>query len=359
MSRAPLLPGHGSKRLDSIQALRAFAALSVLLYHIGLQQKKYGLWPLLEHFKGAFGVDMFFVISGFIMMYVARKVAPSWRDARIFILKRVIRITPIYWFYTGLMAFLLFAFSSLFDNAQFMLDQVVSSFLFVPHKEGAITGVGWTLNYEMYFYALFAISIPLTYSLRHRFLACFLTATVVIGLAIPSDNVFYEFYTRPLLIEFALGIYVFVASQSYFKLPPLAAWVLIGLSVLFMAITMALDFDRVLIPYRLMFWGIPSAVIIYAMLQLEDQGLHIPRPLVSMGDASYSLYLSHIFVLPFVGKIFRVWGPKTGLTDNIYIHDFAYIVTCLMLSQVVAYASYYLLEKPLHRLLLSRFRLMR
>jgi exopolysaccharide production protein ExoZ len=128
-------------QLKSIQILRAAAALGVLLDHAG---RWLDVAPIVD--IGAAGVDLFFVISGFIMVYTSERLFGQTGAPQRFLARRIIRIVPLYWTLTAFAALVLFGFG----------PNTLGSYLFIPTHRGPILTVGWTLNYEMMFYSLFA-----------------------------------------------------------------------------------------------------------------------------------------------------------------------------------------------------------
>ncbi|HEY9217739.1 MAG TPA: acyltransferase, partial [Phenylobacterium sp.] len=194
--------------LPNIQGLRALAALMVAVGH--LQVLFAAVHPALAWVGlGRAGVDLFFVISGFIMVFTTEREPPS---AGRFALRRILRIVPLYWAVT-LAVFALAALRpGLLDAGRADPVWLAKSLAFIPFDKGdgtmnPLVPVGWTLNYEMFFYALLALALipPLG---RARYI---LVAVVVAALALPGFFVSFgsdllQFYTRPILIEFALGV---------------------------------------------------------------------------------------------------------------------------------------------------------
>ena len=176
----------------SIQVLRAVAALSVLLYHAGLFNIGYG------------GVDVFFVISGFIMGTIGVREAPNE-----FFGKRLIRIVPLYWAVTIAMC-LLSLLPGAFQQFTFDLPRLVKSLLFIPHVDVPTGRVwpllvpGWTLNYEMFFYAVFAIGLALGRPVMLS--VTLMIALVATGLLVAPTNSIWATYTNPMLLEFVSGV---------------------------------------------------------------------------------------------------------------------------------------------------------
>jgi len=209
-------------RMDSIQALRAIAAIAVVFCHaqghlIGFQ-KKYGLgdaWlNLVDPFRvGQCGVDIFFVISGFIMALVTNDMHKRKGAIEDFAQKRLVRIFPPYWIWTFVMLFLLFFFPQFFSIRTFALKEAVLSLLLIPYSPSSantspVLSVGWTLSYEMYFYAL--VCVGLLFS-RKQFIAgmgiFFLITTAIFPQKhgpisnLTANTLLWEFYAGMLLFE--------------------------------------------------------------------------------------------------------------------------------------------------------------
>ena len=148
--------------LASIQVLRAAAALAVLFAHLWPALAQFGNENIIPNFTfGAAGVDLFFVISGFIMVYTSERLFGQRDGPGRFLTRRLIRIVPMYWALTTLVVVAWYGVK-LPDHTTW--TNVVGSYLFIPTlKPGGgtapVLGVGWTLNYEMLFYFLFAITI--------------------------------------------------------------------------------------------------------------------------------------------------------------------------------------------------------
>ena len=286
-------------RLHALQYLRAAAALAVVYSHAVIQVDAY------EHFlpyAGGFGVDVFFVISGFIMVWIAKPEDTPWR----FIVNRVRRVVPLYWFFTLLMALILVALPTVFKRSAFEWDTLLMSLAFVPHESVAhpgwlwpILAPGWSLNYEMYFYLLFALSLLLPPARR-------VAGTIV---ALGAVALFVEllgrhwwdaarFYSADMVFEFALGMLLAVAWKRGLRVPPRVALLLIALGT-------ALLLAHLPLP-RLLAFGVPSLLVVAGCLWVRAPER---RWGVLLGDASYALYLSHLFTL---GVLRVVLPPLLG-----------------------------------------------
>ncbi len=323
-SAAPLIPD----KLDSIQLLRALAATAVVVYHI----------PLLRN--GAWGVDIFFVISGFIMALVTAK------PTRHFLTKRIIRVVPLYWLGTlGVFAIALLL-PSLLDNTTADLEGLIKSLLFVPYQKGEyvqpLLFLGWTLNFEMFFYALFALSMAINH--RHRLLICsvVIAALVLLGQLMRFDAVVPAFYTDAILLEFifGMGCYALYARTAAWRasLSTGTRWALVALGVVCLA---CLPFSDVLEPMlgRAGYWGIPALLGFLAIVH-GLSSLRLPTAVVLIGDASFSLYLFHPYVMKAFNKVVPVFDTPSAL---------AYLATPLAigLCYLVAVIMYRRVEVPM------------
>ena len=326
MSPPPQAPAD---RLDSVQMLRAIAALAVVFFHI----------PLFRN--GDWGVDIFFVISGFIMAMVTAQSGSH------FFTKRVIRVVPLYWLGTLGVFGVALLLPSLLDNTTADGQGLLKSLFFIPYQKGEyvqpLLYLGWTLNFEMFFYALFAISMAISH--RHRLLICsgLLLALVLLGHWVTFDTLLAKFYTQQILAEFVLGMgcyAVYTRTTAWRAAGPRkgarAALIMIGLAAL---VYMPLAGSLVESMGRALAWGIPAAVIFLALVH-GLSGVRLPGLLVLIGDASYSLYLFHPYVLKVFNKIFHVFDTPGAL---------AYVMTpvSIGLCCVVAICIYRLVELPL------------
>ncbi|KAA0973003.1 acyltransferase [Pseudomonas sp. ANT_H12B] len=326
MSPFPQAPAD---KLDSVQMLRAIAALAVVFFHI----------PLFRN--GDWGVDIFFVISGFIMAMVTAQSGSH------FFTKRVIRVVPLYWLGTlGVFGVALLV-PSLLDNTTADVPGLLKSLFFIPYQKGQyvqpLLYLGWTLNFEMFFYALFAISMAISH--RHRLLICssLLLALVLLGNLVTFDALLAKFYTQQILVEFVLGMgcyAVYARTAAWRAAGPRhgarTALIMIGLAAL---VYMPLSGGVVESLGRGLALGIPAAVIFLALVH-GLSGVRLPGLLVLIGDASYSLYLFHPYVLKVFNKVFHVFDAPGA---------FAYVMTpvSIGLCCVVAIGIYRLVELPM------------
>jgi len=211
-------------RLDTLQYLRAFAALAVVYSHTAMQVESYA--PALPQL-GSFGVDIFFVISGFIMVYIAR---PNDTPVR-FLVNRIRRVVPLYWFFTLLLAVILLIAPYLFNSAALDGPTLLQSLFFWPAFSLAspshvwpLLAPGWSLNYEMFFYVLFALSLWLPMAVRLPFISVMIAATWAGAAVLDNGSALTRFYGADMILEFVLGMWLAYAWHRGFRLAPWAGW---------------------------------------------------------------------------------------------------------------------------------------
>ncbi|WP_454747744.1 acyltransferase family protein [Ciceribacter selenitireducens] len=279
--------------LSGIQYLRAAAAIAVVLFHAA---EKTGY-----HFAiGAAGVDVFFVISGFIMWVVSARREPTPVQ---FLRARIRRIVPVYWLATAVMV--AGALGGLFPNLVLSLEHVLASLFFIPARSpsnGEIWPVlvqGWTLNYEMFFYVVFAGTLLLPRAWRLPAIGALFGLLVISGGLFVPDNAVLLSFTRPIILEFVAGM---VIGELWLKgkvSAPAVGFALIALAFSgFAAIQIAgLPFDALVC-------GPLAAALVVGVLALEaGRRVRFVPAAVLLGDASYSIYLWHTFAISVIAKV--------------------------------------------------------
>ena len=300
-----------SAKLANIQVLRFFAAALVVAGHSGVEVSR--LYPAFDTSLrrcGVAGVDLFFVISGFVMIYTTR-----CGDLTItqFLTKRIIRIVPLYWLATALMILLMLAVPRGADGLEFDALAVIKSFLFIPfensrsHEIRPLFQIGWTLNYEMFFYLLFALTLSLGAACQIFALGLSFFILTVLQFAVASENVLARFYGAPIIIEFIFGMTIGWLYLRGSQLPDLAGFALTALGLLIFITGVCTGVSEG--NDRAFFWGIPAAIALMAALQMEQQGWFRAGSVISsLGDSSYALYLSHIFVIKIAALVLVFLG---------------------------------------------------
>ncbi len=267
--------------LKSIHYLRAVAAIMVVVFHIFnldfmVKDLDYVYWM-------CGGVDIFFVISGFVMV---RSTANRDISAGRFMIQRAQRIIPLYWIAT---------FAAMMEiQGQWGLK--LYSLFFIPtmnpeiQKMQPVLEPGWTLNYEMFFYVIFALSLFFKDTYRFLLVMIVMVGLVALGMAIEGGDLF-EFYCRPIILEFVGGM----AIARFGWRVPVAA---LPAGLFLMIVLQPLMLDRI---FAL---GIPAMMIVAGALSAEK---HVPEWKFAelLGSASYSIYLFHLLALGFV---FKIWS---------------------------------------------------
>ena len=291
--------------LTSVQVARAAAALLVLVFHVSQHMVLALNVPgFREMTFGAGGVDLFFVISGFIMVWSCRDLAGQPGVRGDFLLRRAIRVVPLYWTITTGFVLAMLAIRLLRPSFfAFALDpgHVLASYLFLPwpYVRGGhmpVFAVGWTLDHEMAFYAAFALLLGLPIRLLVPVLTALFLGLVALGLAVELPFA-PAVWTRPIILEFVLGAWLGVARLRGVSLPGWARLALLAAGLAGMAMAAVDPNERGL--GRVLGWGLPSMAIMAGVVlggdvTLRGAGL---RVLALLGDASYALYLVHFFVV--------------------------------------------------------------
>lgn len=325
------------KQFVSLQYLRALAALGVVVFHFTHQGRLSPETAALFE-RGQFGVDLFFVLSGFIMWTTTIDRAAGPAD---FFTRRVARVAPLYWALTLVAAFvatepaLRLGFSS-------DAGTLLTSLLFVPawsakspDMVAPLLTVGWTLNLEMAFYALFAAGLLLRASVRLAALCGALAALSLAGLLVSSQNPAIEAYTNSAMIEFAYG----AALAHFYREGALRGGGGVALIAAGVALALVAPFD---LDWRGFTFGPAAAAILAGFVLLEERLAKRPIRLAKLvGDASYSLYLTHGMTLAgmaaFVGR--------TALP----VPEPLLILAEIVFATIVAIFIYRYVEQPLTR----------
>ena len=343
--------GREAGPLLSIQVLRAVAALAVVMPHINREfELKLALPDALplEVFKvGNVGVDLFFVISGFIMVYVSEPLFGRRDAPRSFLLRRFARIIPLYWASSGLLlGYVLLRYSDL-AAANMSASAVLASFAFVPYPkpDGSvvpINAIGWTLNYEMFFYAAFAVALLASRGVAVLAVTVAFSLLVTLGLwwRLPGP---LAFWADPIVLEFVVGMWIALAFRRGMRLP---AWVTYGLLLAGVAIILGGVFWGYELLPRVLGRGVPAGVIIAAVVMANAQATSALgwRVLGFLGDASYALYLTH----PASLTLPRILFP--GLIDPA-AHPWAYAAELVGVAVAVAILVHLAFERPTTRAL--------
>jgi peptidoglycan/LPS O-acetylase OafA/YrhL len=356
-----------TERIDSIQILRAAAALVIVLLHaqadaaalgtrIGASFRPSALlpWPA--------GVDLFFVISGFVMVHASGRLFGSEGAARVFLVRRLARIVPIYWATTTLWLVIALALPGLINSARPDAGAIAAAYLFIPHMrpDGLIQPIyslGWTLNYEMFFYIAFAVLIGLGRRGVVLALGGLFCAIVLAAWLVPPTSTLLRFWTAPIILLFAAGASVGLLSAEGVRLKAPAALALIAGGIGALAAdppgftSDALRIDAPATFERLVWWGGPAIAIVAgaALGPWREARGAAGRALVTLGDASYALYLLHPFVIRALREVFL----RSGLAG--IVGPWGYLAITIMVCCIVSVLAYRWFERPLTRWLQARY----
>ncbi|WP_078058351.1 acyltransferase family protein [Rhizobium rhizosphaerae] len=343
-----------SRYLVNVQILRFLAALLVVVAHVGIEVEHISEtsgrpFALFHPLDWGVGVDIFFVISGFIMFYLMHdRFARPGSPAR-FLRRRLIRIVPLYWICTTLMLLSILIAGQLVRNDGLNPAHIIASYAFIPWPRadgqmGPLLSLGWTLNFEMFFYVVFAFALLLPRRLGLTSMFTGFCALMLIAPHVPADLWMIRFWGDTIIGEFLLGIVLAMAFLGNRRLGIVAMIALIvmgfGLAVLFFQTG-----SYEVVP-RLVTGGIPAIVIATAaILGPSAPNNAFSRFLALGGDASYALYLTHPFTIKLLGAL----GLKMGLSLT------GIFWLGLLLTVIVALLVHLLVERPITRFLNRTF----
>jgi exopolysaccharide production protein ExoZ len=331
------------------------AASGVLFYHVLYVLAHRAGYSFQETEVTASGVDLFFVISGFIMFYTTVGQFGRPNASYLFLRRRAIRIVPMYWLCTAIVVLLLAFFPHLFRYSVFEWNTAIPSFFFLLSKNltgrvGTVLQTGWTLCFEFYFYVIFAILLrwPQKYFLPAA--AALFVCGISVGQLRGDIPIWASVATDPLLMEFFAGALIALLFIRGLAMPGVVAAGLIVLGTATIGMSAIWGTNAGAYGVRVLWWGLPSAAILVGAISLERLGIRVPRLLVALGNSSYSLYLTHPFVLPVFGKLGFVWHVSEKVPAVIFG------MLAFVTSLFAGHAVYRLVELPLTRYLTTVWR---
>ena len=333
----PTAKSVGARKFQGLQILRITAASMVLLMHSTLYahqrlDRHFGVWV-----NGQTGVNLFFVISGFVMVYSSTKLLTHPNGWRIFARHRLIRIVPMYWIATSFKLVVLLFTAKYGLQSPFRAANIVNSYLFLPshNSEGSITpvlAVGWTLNCEMFFYFLFTLALFFRFNV-YRFVGAVLLPLAFFGFFRQPDWPAASFYLSTAFLQFFYGMLIARVCQAGKYIPRHFALLLL-----------VLGFAGLIGPWSSasqlfgMGNGLAAALIVYAMASLEDSLSRIPRFVLYGAEASYVIYLFHPFVAPL--------APAALLKLHL-LNPWISVGCSVFLALASGYLIHYLVEAPI------------
>ncbi len=338
---------QSTTKIHSIQFLRAFAAILVVLQHSIHEVNEVGAASLTGVpfvVDGTFGVEIFFVISGFIMHALAkpRLGMPGywWK----FLLERALRIAPVYWIATTLFIVAAALFPSQITHASIAPAHALASYLFIPYARpgdgnfSPILALGWSLNYEMVFYALFSFCIWFnSKAITVTITAVFLVITVLHGFTAP--NTVPHYLSKPIILLFLAGTVISYLHQVVPRRLSLPSWAFVAIVAVFVTVKqLFIPFGASLLQDSIL---AISMVTVAAFTYINDSESQAARRVTTTGDASYSLYLFHIFAI----NLIIIAAKQLHLIDR--AGAYPVLGVCVAGSLVVGHLAFRYIETPI------------
>ena len=312
-------------KINNIQVLRFFAALSVMMVHLPLFG--FGVW----------GVDFFFVISGFIMMYITDI------SSKFFFLKRLARIIPLYWILTILVFFLALTKPELLNNTTPNIEHLLKSLFFIPFDKNNIGHfpvlfLGWSLNYEILFYITFSFSLVVSKRYRAYVCSVILVLIFLTSSFFSSKDFILQVYSESIILEFISGmfIYKFYILQKNSNHQYFMYYNILFIILLLLVSIAAINFN---LP-RFFSYGTMGALVLFFFLFFIDDNF-FPKIFILLGDASFAIYLVHPYIIQFFYKILKI--NDSNIISNLLVSALSVALTLLVSILIYKY-----LEKPIN-----------
>lgn len=343
-----------NQEFRGVQALRGIAALSVVLFHFrwNINAVNPGLGDTLFRWGGT-GVDLFFLISGFVITLSASRVPNGLNGVISFIKRRALRILPAYYIILLITFFLSGAMSTFHYTDR--TENLISALLFMPiyptHgpfyvDDSGMYGIRWTLNYELLFYVF--ISASLLFSKRWFFAASlFFTSLMFIPLVLGYDvtlnsggyafnSAWLGLITNPMIWLFIIGMLIGLALPYLQHISAKFMTIMFFISLI---LAISLFSQGKFIGHGVLKSGWIYALILFTIVMAEKViGKYVPKFLIALGNISFSLYLIHTLMNNGIGKRFEALGIEDGY--------FRMLISILM-SLILAWLSWRFIEKPL------------
>jgi len=355
-------------KLNALQLLRAMAiGLVVYVHSIDLQMafsvSRQQNFFYLQDF-GAIGVDLFFVVSGFIITLVSSQYM-GFREGRQFLVKRFLRINPLYYLASLLLPGISIVIASVSHGPgplrlplswhSFLQTVFIFPLSTVPNKVFPLLIVGWTLSFEWFFYGLLFVTIIIKSRYKPALLMMMIVLLVLIGRLAHFTNNQLLFMTNPILLEFTLGIIICLVYTRIKRFPRLGAMVLVLATLVIFSVEIFYGFDGVanllriqdgsLGLLRFLVWGLPCGLLVAGCVFLEKEAVFTRlwknKWIQLAGDASYSIYCTHPIVFFLLTALYRAVGFP-GMPDLLILLQ----VAVAMAAGIVFYRN---VEKPLLR----------
>jgi peptidoglycan/LPS O-acetylase OafA/YrhL len=341
------------KRIDNIQALRGISILFIVLVHLIAMDIKFGrgdrIFPDFL-FIGTFGVDLFFVISGFVLVAARREGFQRPFSVLHFFYNRLSRIYPLYWFYCAMILAVFLVLPEWIPALRENRTSIVASLLLLPQNVFPFLPVAWALVHVIYFYCVFTIFM-LTSEKQMTNLLILWAFLVMIGNLSYKYGLFSQptpimkLITSPLTMEFIAGCVIAKLIKGGMKSFG-GTVMIVGAALLITGNGLYYAADPGKSPrdwLRVAILGIPSILMVYGAVTMELSSKRLfPRWIRFIGDASYSIFLSHTIVLLPIGRLWAMFFSIPGKIDNILI-----IAAMAVVALCVGIGSYLTIERLL------------
>ena len=329
------------KRIDSIQILRGLGAILILLFHLSFIN------------RGEFAVDIFFCISGFILMYTTQK------NTDHMLLKRLIRILPLYYIVTFVMFFIIKIIPSLALMSSANVSYLIKSLFFIPYVSMGtdsnnyvvpLVSIGWTLNLEMYFYLIFTLANKISNKNRGLITSIILIIVALIGFVVNCNNLIFKFITNSVILEFVFGIaffYIYKKLESYSINKNWKRISLFLVSIICLLLLWIINGTNIFAEIRILRYGI-LAYICFICFVFALKDIKIPNNLMFVGKISYSFYYVEFFTSAVVNKLIII-------NANTLIVKLFSVILSIILTLIISYISWFLIENKLGKFLNKKF----
>lgn len=334
-------------KLYILQIYRGLAALMVLLHHGVIIMKNEQLGVINSIFEvGWVGVDFFFVLSGFIIFFTCNKLIGQKREIKKYAIKRIIRVFPFYWFIT---IGVLLLYQIINVNREFNLQQVINSFLLLPQEDIPIVSVSWSLVYEVFFYFMFGLLIYFNKKIGRVFLMLWVSIILLNSFNIfnMKEYLIIDVIFSNYNIEFLIGIIIAYYTLKYSIKSKISNVLLAVILIIFAWINVIEgNIIRGSTTSVIIFGSCFGLLILFSIsLRINTEAI-IPKILIVLGDASYSIYLTHVFIFGFLYQ----YAP---LVNNFY--PFTSFIILSVFTLFLGVCCFYLMEKPMLFFMRNKF----
>ncbi|MBV8664280.1 MAG: acyltransferase, partial [Hyphomicrobiales bacterium] len=259
--------------VPNVQICRAVAALIVVIGHslhdLDTLAARAGVALAPSAINWGAGIDIFFVVSGFIMVYVAGDEFGAAGASRRFLIKRVARVAPLYWLVTSALILGSLVAPSLLNVPIGGARHILASYLFIPDWRPdmsvvrPVMALGWTLNYEMLFYLVFGCAMVLPLRLGAAAMTALFVAAALLKSLLQIEQTQLAFWMDPLTLEFLFGVYLGLARRAGWRLSTPAA-IALALAGLILVTTALPEAAGLMLSANFLRYGLPATMLVGA-----------------------------------------------------------------------------------------------